>query len=100
MPACGYAFFKLSAGVLSSLLLAAMGFLPSGLPMRTVALPATVLAVLLLGWCAIYTILLQALSGKELAGGVTGSAFTLLPTGFLSGTPPFGYTVHVAGKYR
>ncbi len=87
-------------GVLSFLLLVAMGFLPAGVPFWAVTLLAAALGVLTLGWNAVYTIFMPELAGKELAGSAVGLGFTLLQIGSVVGSPVFGYIVDVTGDYR
>ncbi len=88
-------------GVLSVLLLAVMGSLPSGaVSLWMVTLLAAVLGVLVLGWNAVYTIFMPELAGKELAGSAVGLGFTIVQIGSVLGPPLFGYIVDVTGDYR
>jgi sugar phosphate permease len=87
-------------GVISAILLAIMSFLPTGVPLWAMILVAIGLGALLLGWHAVYTVLLPELAGKELAGSAVGLGYTLIQVGAVTGPPLFGYIVDVTGGYR
>ena len=86
--------------VASAVLLASVGFLPGARPLWTVTLLAIGLGGSVLGWQAIFSVLLPELSGRELAASAVGLGHSLVQIGVVAGPPLFGRIVDMSGSYR
>ena len=87
-------------GTMSAMVLMAVSLLPSVVPRRTLVLLAVGLGLTLLGWQAVYAVLLPELSGRQLAGSAIGVGYTLVQIGAVVGPPLFGRIVDATGDYR
>ncbi len=84
----------------SAILLVIVGFLPGTMSLWMVVLVAIGLGALVLGWQAIFSVLLPELSGRDLAASAVGLGHAWVQIGVVAGPPLFGRIVDVSGSYR